>query len=324
MKAIVYHSFGSPDVLKHEEIERPTAGDNEVLIRVRAVSINPLDWRLMRGGPYVVRVLMGLRTPTVTRPGRPGHDVAGVVEAAGRNVSQFKPGDEVFGTCDGSLAEYACASAAKLARKPDKVTFEQAASVPIAALTALQGFRDRGHIQRGQQVLINGAAGGVGTFAVQIAKWFGANVTGVCSTRNAEMVRSIGADRVIDYTREDFTAGLQRYDLILDCVGNRTLSACRRVLNHNGKLLIAGGPKEIAVVLTRALKAALLSRFVSQSLSMFVARINPKDLTVLGELIAAGKVMPVIDRRYPLSEAPEAIRYLEQGHARGKVVISVP
>jgi NADPH:quinone reductase-like Zn-dependent oxidoreductase len=323
MKAIVYHRYGSPDVLKCEEIEKPTPGDDEVLIRVRAASVNPADWRLMRGSPYIVRMLFGLSKPSITRPGRPGADVAGQVEAVGRTVTQFKPGDEVFGSCRGAFAEYACTSESKLAVKPDNVTFEQAASVPVAALTALQGLRDKGHIQPGQKVLINGAAGGVGTFAVQIAKRFGADVTGVCSTRNVEMVRSLGADRVIDYTRDDFTRNGQRYDLILDNVGNHSLSACRRVLNPKGVLVIAGGPKKGWIVLLRALKALVLSRFVSHKMFLFIARINTTDLTTMGELMEGGKVTPVIDRRYRLSEVPEAIRYLEEGHARGKVVITL-
>jgi NADPH:quinone reductase-like Zn-dependent oxidoreductase len=319
MKAIVYQRYGSPDVLKCEEVEKPTPGDDEVLIRVRAASVNPLDWRLMRGRPYIVRILFGLHKPKITRPWR---DVAGQVEAVGRNVTQFKPGDEVFGACLGALAEYACTSESKLVMKPDNVTFEQAASAPVAALTALQGLRDKGQIQPGQKVLINGAAGGVGTFAVRIAKSFGADVTGVCSTRNVEMVRSIGADRVIDYTQEDFTKGTQRYDLIFDCIGNHSLSACRRVLNPNGKCVIAGGPKEGWIVLTRALQALALS-LVSRNFVMFIARLSKEDLTIIRELMASGKVTPVIDKRYRLSEVPEAIRYLEEGHARGKVVITL-
>ncbi len=318
MKAIVYHNYGSPDVLQCEEIEMPTAGDDEVLIKVRAASVNPVD-RLFRGRPYIVRILTGLRKPKDTRLGR---DVAGQVEAVGRNVTQFKPGDEVFGACRGAFAEYVCTSESALVMKPDNVTFEQAASVPVAAFTALQGLRDKGQIQPGQKVLINGAAGGVGTFAVQIAKSFGADVTGVCSTRNVDMVRSIGADRVIDYTREDFTKGTQRYDLILDCVSNHSLSACRRVLNPNGKFVIVGASK-VRILLTRALKALVLSRFVSQNFVMFIARLRKEDLTIMRELMEDGKVTPVIDRRYRLSEASEAIRYLEEGHARGKVVITL-
>ena len=317
MKAIVCRNYGSPDVLECEELAKPNAGDDEVLIRVRAASVNPVD-RVFRA-PYMVRIVTGLRKPKEIRLGR---DVAGQVEAVGRNVTQFKPGDEVFGVCLGAYAEFVCASASALVRKPDNVTFEQAAAVPIAALTALQGLRDKGRIQAGQKVLINGASGGVGTFAVQIARSFGADVTGVCSTRNVEMVRSIGADIVIDYTQEDFTAGTQRYDLIFDCVSNHSLSACRRVLNRNGICVIAGGPK-VWVILAHALQALVLSRFVSQSFGMFVARRSKEDLTILRDLMTAGKITPVIDRRYRLSEVPQALRYLEEGHARGKIVISL-
>ena len=321
MKAAVYTRYGPPDVVQITDVEKPVSQDNEVLIKVRAASVNPLDWRLMRGRPYIVRILFGLRKPKITRPGR---DVAGQVEAVGRNVTQFKPGDEVFGSCRGAFAEYACTPERALVVKPDNVTFEQAASVPVAALTALQGLRDKGQIQPGQKVLINGAAGGVGTFAVQIAKSFGADVTGVCSTRNVGMVRSIGADRVIDYTQEDFTKGTQRYDLIFDCVGNHSLSACRRVLNPNGICVIAGvATSKVRIFLTRALKALVLSRFVSQKFVMFIARLSKEDLTIMRELMKAGKVTPVIDKRYSLSEVPEAIRYLEEGHARGKVVITL-
>ena len=263
MKAIVYHNYGSPDVLRLEEIEKPVPNDNQVLVRVRAASVNPLDWHYMEGTPYFVRLLTGLRKPKDTRL---GVDVAGQVEAVGRNVTQFKPGDEVFGACRGAFAEYACTSESALVMKPDNVTFEQAASVPVAALTALQGLRDKGQIQPGQKVLINGAAGGVGTFAVQIAKSFGADVTGVCSTRNVDMVRSIGADRVIDYTREDFTKSGQRYDLIFDCVGNHSLSACRRVLNPKGIYAYRSEDQRRWLIgpLARPIKALVLSRFVSQ------------------------------------------------------------
>ena len=319
MKAIVCRNYGSPDVLKYEEIEKPTPGDDEVLIKVRAASVNPRD-RLFRGTSYIVRILTGMRKPKDTRL---GVDLAGQVEAVGRNVTGFKPGDEVFGSCRGAFAEYACTSESALVVKPENVTFEQAASVSVAARTALQGLRDKGHIQPGQKVLINGAAGGVGTFAVQIAKSFGADVTGVCSTRNVEMVRSIGADRVIDYTREDFTKGTQRYNLIFDCVGNHSLSACRRVLNPNGICVIAGVPSKVWIVLTRALKALVFSRFVSQNFVMFIARRSKEDLTIMRDLMKTGKVTPVIDKRYRLSEVPDAIRYLEEGHARGKVVITL-
>jgi NADPH:quinone reductase-like Zn-dependent oxidoreductase len=322
MKAIVYYRYGSPDVLKCEEIEKPTPADDEVLIRVRAASVNPVD-RRFRGKPYTVRIMTGLRKPKDTRL---GVDVAGEVEAVGRNITQFKPGDEVFGACRGALAEYACAHESKLALKPANVTFEQAAAVPIAGLTALQGLRDKGQIRAGQKVLINGAAGGVGTFAVQLAKSFGAgDVTGVCSTRNVEMVRSIGADQVIDYTQEDFTKGTERYDLILDCVVNHSLSACRRVLYPQGRYVIVGAPQTrwMIGILSPSIKALVLSPFVRQKFRMLIARLNKEDLTIMRDLMEAGKVMPVIDRHYRLSEVPEAIRYLEERHARGKVVITL-
>ena len=319
MKAIVYHRYGSPDVLKCADIERPTPKDNEVLIKVRAASANPIDWHFMRGTPYFMRIMTGLRKPKITTA---GVDVAGEVEAIGRKVTRIKPGDEVFGTCRGAFAEYACLSESAFDTKPNNMTFEQAASVPVAALTALQALRDKGHIQTGQKLLINGAAGGVGTFAVQIAKSFGADVTGVCSTRNVEMVRSIGADRVIDYTQEDFTKTGQRYDLILDNISNHSLFACRRLLNPNGILLIVGA-KDLRTLLTRALTGFVLSLFTRQKFLMFIAKLNREDLTFVGELMMAGKVIPVIDRRYRLSEVSEAIRLLEGGHARGKIIITV-
>src|SRR2546422_2065077 len=327
MKAIVYRNYGSPDVLRLEEIEKPTAGDDEILIKVRAAAVNPLDL-LFRGTSYMVRIMTGLRKPKETRI---GHDVAGQVEAVGRNVTQFKPGDAVFGTCKGAFAEYVCASESAVVVKPDNVTFEQAASVPIAALTALQGLRlgglgDKGQIQAKHKVLINGASGGVGTFAVQIAKSFGADVTGVCSASNVEMVRSIGAKQVSDYTREDFTKSGQsydqRYDLILDCVGNHSLLAQRRALNPNGVCVVAGA-KGLWGFLARALTAPVLSRLVSQKFVTFIAKLNKEDMTIMRELMATGKVTPVIDRRYSLSEVPEAMRYLEKRHARGKVVITL-
>ena len=321
MKAIVYSRFGSPDVLQIREVEKPVPKDNEVLIEVRAASVNPADWHFMRGTPYIGRIMFGLRKPKVPRL---GVDVAGVVEAVGRNVTEFKPGDEVFGTCRGAFAEYACTSESALVAKPENVTFEQAAAVPVAAFTALQGLRDKGRIRSGQKILINGAAGGVGTFAVQIAKVFGADVTGVCSTRNVDMVRSIGADRVIDYNQEDFTKGEQRYDLILDCIGNHSLSACRRVLNPTAICVMVGGPSVrwgISLV-PLLIKALVWSRFSSRKLVMVLAKGSKADLTIMRELMEAGKITPVIDRRYTLSEVPEAIRYLEEGHARGKVVIT--
>jgi len=322
MKAIVCHNYGSPDVLRCEDVEKPVPGDNEILIKVRAASVNPLDWHLMRGTPYVGRLAFGLRKPKITRPGR---DVAGLVETVGRNVTQFKPGDEVFGVCRGAFAEYACSDASKLVAKPIGVTFEQAASAPIAALTALQGLRDAGKIQKGQRVLINGAAGGVGTFAVQIAKWLGADVTAVCSARNVEMVRSLGADRVVDYTRDDFTATGDCYDVLFDCVGNHSLSECRRVLQRKGihigvGILGAPGGRWFGPM-GGMVKTLFVLPFVSQKLTSFMAKIRCEDLTFIGDSIATAKVKPVIDRRYRLSEVPEAIRYLAEGHARGKVVI---
>jgi NADPH:quinone reductase-like Zn-dependent oxidoreductase len=322
MKAIVYSNYGSPDVLRCEEIEKPTVGDHEILIEVRAASVNPHDWHFMRGTPYFVRIMSGLHKP---KDKRLGVDVAGQVEAVGRNVTQFKPGDEVFGWCRGAFAEYACTSESRLAIKPDNVTFEQAASAPVAAVTALQGLRDKGQIQPGQKVLINGAAGGVGTFAVQIAKSFGADVTGACSTRNVDMVRSIGADRVIDYTQADFTKSGQRYDLILDSVGNHSLLACRRALNPKGNHIAVGGPSGRWMIgpLARAITAPVLSRFVSQRFVMFLMRSSKQDLTIMHELMKTGKVTPVIDKRYRLNKVPQAIRYLEEGHARGKVVITL-
>jgi len=323
MKAIVYRCYGSPDVLRFEDIERPTAADDEVLVKVHAAAVNPLEWHYMRGTPYIMRMDSGLGAP---KNPRLGVDFAGTVEAVGKNVKRFRPGDEVFGGRSGAFAEYVRVREDRaLVLKPAKLTFEQAASVPIAAITALQGLRDKGRIQPGQKVLINGASGGVGTFAVQIAKSFGADVTGVCSTRNVEMVRSLGADHVIDYTREDFTASDQRYDLILDNVGNHSFSEYRRILNPEGIYVMVGGPKTGKWLgpLGRAMRAPIYSAFVSQEFGFFVSEMKQKDLTVLRDLMQAGKVTPVIDRRYSLSEVPEAIRYLEQGRARGKVVITV-
>jgi NADPH:quinone reductase-like Zn-dependent oxidoreductase len=318
MKAIVYSNYGSPDVLKCEEIEKPTGGDNEVLIKVRAASVNPLDWRLMKGRPYIARILFGLRKPKITRL---GVDLAGQVEAVGRNVTQFKPGDEVFGTCRGAFAEYVCAREGKLALKPANLSFEDAAAVPVAAITALQGLRDQGRIQRGHRVLVDGASGGVGTFAVQIAKSFGAEVIAVCSTRNVDTARSIGADHVIDYTREDFTQSGQRYDLILAANAYRSIFDYTRALSQGGiSVLVGGGWVQILQAL---LLGPFLSLIGSKKICFFVANINQKDLVFLKDLLEAGKVAPVIDRRYPLSDVAEALRYLEEGHARGKVVITL-
>ncbi len=323
MKAIVYRHYGSPDVLSYEETAKPVPTDNEVLIKVRAASVNPYDWHFMRGTPYLIRLFAGLRVPKDIRL---GSDVSGEVETIGQAVTQFKPGDLVFGSCRGAYAEYACAAESALAIKPQNVTFEEAASVPIAAFTALQGLRDKAHIQPRQKVLINGASGGVGTFAVQIAKSFGADVTGVCSTRNVEMVRSIGADRVIDYTQKDFTRADRHYDIIFDAVGNHSLSARRRVMSRNGVLVMAGAPSGnwmIGTIIGGAIQARVLSLIGSRSFIGLHAKLNKEDLLFIGELMRAGKIKPVIDRTYPLSQTAEAIRYLEQGHARGKVIITV-
>ena len=323
MKAIVYRCYGSPDVLKYEDIEKPTPTDNQVLVKVHAASVNPLDWHYMRGKPYLMRMEAGVGTPSNPRL---GVDFAGTVEAIGPDVKRFKPGDEVFGGRTGALAEYVTVHEDRaLVLKPDNVTFEQAASVPIAAVTALQALRDQGRIQAGQKVLINGASGGVGTFAVQIAKSFGADVTGVCSTKNVEMVRSIGADHVIDYTKEDFTKSGQLYDLIIDNVGSHPLLDYKRVLQPKGIFVIVGGPNEGSWIgpMTTPIKAKLLSPFVSQEFVFFLANLSPEDLTILRDLMQTGKVTPVIDRTYKLSEAPEAIAYLEAGHARGKVVVEI-
>jgi NADPH:quinone reductase-like Zn-dependent oxidoreductase len=321
MKAIVYRNYGSPDLLRCEEIGKPAAGDDEVLIRVRAASVNPFDWHFMRGTPYLVRMAAGLRKPKSIRL---GVDVAGLVEAVGRNVTQFHEGDEVFGVCRGAFAEYVCTSEKDLVLKPPNVTFEQAAAVPIAACTSLQGLR-KGQLQPGHKVLINGAAGGVGTFAVQIARSLGADVTGVCSTKNVAMVRSIGADDVIDYTQENFTRNGKRYDVVFDTVGNHSFADLRRVLGPRGTLVMVGGAMKgnWLAPFVPVLQALVMSPFLSQTLAPLLARRSKEDLTVLQGLLEARKVIPVIDRRYRLSEVPEAIRYLEEGHARGKVVITV-
>jgi NADPH:quinone reductase-like Zn-dependent oxidoreductase len=325
MKAIRYYRYGSPEVLRLEDIDMPVLGDEDVLIRVRAASVNPLDWHFIRGLPYIVRPGNGLLRPN---DGGVGVDVAGYVEKVGKDVTRFAPGDEVFGCAAilGSLAEYITMhqDAAVLA-KPANQSFEQAASVPVAAFTALQALRDHGRFRPGQKVLVNGAAGGVGTFAVQIAKALGAEVTGVCSTRNVEMVASIGASQVIDYTRQDFTHSGQRYELLLDVAGSRPFRAYRRVLAPRAMVVGIGGPNKSRVLgpMTRVIKALALSRFTRQQVTFFIAKPNSADLAVLRDLLVDGKVTPVIDRSYPLSEAAEAIRYLEQGHARGKVVITV-
>ena len=324
MKAIVYHKYGSPDVLELEEVQKPTPRDDEVLVRVHAASVNPLDWHLMRGEPFLARLEAGLLKP---KNKILGADIAGRVEAVGRNVKQFQPGDEVFGEIFenglGGFAEYVSVPESALALKPANISFEAAAAVPVAALTALQGLRDKGQIQSEQKVLINGASGGVGTFAVQIAKSFGAEVTGVCSTRNLDMVRSIGADQVIDYTQEDFTKNGQRYDLIFDAVGNRSVFDYKRALSPDGNCVIIGF-SSLALLFQHMFLGSLASRKGGKRIGLMgTVQRNKNDMVFIKELLEAGKVVPVIDRRYPLSEVAEAIRYLEEGHAQGKVVITL-
>jgi NADPH:quinone reductase-like Zn-dependent oxidoreductase len=323
LKAITYHRYGAPDVLELQDVDEPVVNDGDVLVRVRAASANPRDWHFMRGLPYFIRAQFGLRAPK--NPAL-GSDVAGQVEAVGRNVTRFRPGDEVYAdVLTGAFAEYAAVPEDLVAVKPANLTFEQAAAVPLAGLTALQGLRDHGRVQPGQKVLIIGAAGGVGTFAVQLAKWLGADVTGVCSTRNVELVRSLGADHVIDYTREDFTRSARKYDLILQFAGTQSPSECRRALTPTGTLLLSSGESGGRWIgpVSRMIKALALSPFVRQRLRPFEAKRSSEDLRVMKELIEAGEVTPVIDRTYPLTDVPEAIRYLEAGHARGKVVVTV-
>ena len=316
MKAIVQNDYGSTNVLKLKEVENPVVKENDVLVRVHAAALNAGDVFSMRGSPWLARFSVGFPKP---KNYILGWDMAGRVQEVGNKVTRFKPGDEVYGSCSHTLAEYVCAAEDKFAMKPANLSFEQAAAVPSAAITALQGLRDVGKLQPGQKVLINGASGGVGTFAVQIAKAFGAEVTGVCSTRNVDMVRSIGADHVVDYTQEDFTQSGQRYDLILDNVASRSFSDLRRALTPQGIIIPNSGHGGMGYVF----KAYLLSPFMHQQASPFMSTPNHEDLVVLKELIEAGKVTPVIDRTYPLSETPEAFRYLEEDHARGKVVITV-
>ncbi|HEV3100493.1 MAG TPA: NAD(P)-dependent alcohol dehydrogenase [Candidatus Udaeobacter sp.] len=324
MKAILHCEYGGPEVLTLVDVEKPTPTDNQILVRVRAASLNPLDLTIR--GPWLLRPMFGMRKPKETRL---GVDYAGTVEAVGKNVTQFKPGDEVFGGRNGAIAEYVCALADRaVVLKPANMTFEQAAAVPVAAITALQGLRDKGKIQSGQKVLVNGASGGVGTFAVQIAKSFGTEVTGVCSTRNVDLVRSIGADHVIDYTKEDFTNGTQRYDLIFDLIGNHSFSERRRVLNPNGICVMAGvggagWHDGMGMRLAGELNAYVRSRFVCEKFVAYIAAFNKADMTILADLIQSGKMRPIIDRTYTLSDVPAALQYLEQGHARGKVVITV-
>jgi NADPH:quinone reductase-like Zn-dependent oxidoreductase len=323
MKAIIQENYGSAEVLELRDVEKPRPGDDELLLRVHAAGLDPGVWHLMTGLPYLVRLMgFGLRKPKIRIRGM---DVAGTVEVAGRNVTQLKEGDQVYGTCDGSFAEYVCAKAERLAPKPANLSFEQAAAVPVSGMTALHGLRDAGKLQPEQKVLIIGAAGGVGTYAVQLAKAFGGVVTGVCSTSKAELVRAIGADEVIDYTLEDFTEGTRRFDLILDTAGRRPLSHLRRALAPQGTLVIVGGEGGDRWLggFQRQIFAPVRALFTEQKLMGLISKERQQDLLTLKGLIEAGKLKPVIDRTFPLSEAREAIRYLEQGHARGKVVLTV-
>lgn len=321
MKAIVRDRYGTPDVLELRELDAPEVADDTVLVRVHASSVNPADWYELRGRPYIARPAFGLLRPKTNHLGA---DFAGRVEAVGGG-GHLRPGDEVFGVRTGAFGEYVAAAEKRLAPKPANLTFEQAAAVPIAGVTALQALRDKGRVQPGQQVLINGASGGVGTFAVQIAKALGAEVTGVCSTSNVDMVRSIGADHVVDYTRADFTRSGRRYDLMIDNAGSRGFAECRRVLAPEATVVLVGGPKTNRLLgpLSHVVKARVASIGKSQRVVFFVAAVNRDSLTALRELIEAGKVTPVIDRRYELSEVADALRYLGEGHARGKVVITL-
>ena len=319
MKAIVYTKYGSPDVLQLKDVEQPTPKDDEVLIKIRAASVNAYDWHFLTADIFLIRFMGGgLLKPKDTRLGA---DMAGRIEAVGRDVKQFKPGDEVFGMVQGGFAEYTCAPESSLALKPINTSFDEAAAIPMAAITALQGLRDEGHIQAGQKVLINGASGGVGTFAVQIAKSFGTEVTAVCSTRNVEQARSIGADHVIDYTKENFTKSGQQYDLVFAANGYHSLSAYKRTLTPRGIYVMAGGT--MAQIFQSMLFGSLMSETGGRTMGGVSAKRNQADLAFLKELVEDGKVKPVIDRRYPLSEAAEALRYLGEGHARGKIVITM-
>ena len=323
MKAIVRHRYGSPDVLRLEDVEKPVAGPDEVLVRVRAASLNAYDWHIMRGAPLIARLGEGFRTPKTAQL---GVDMAGEVEAVGKDVTDVRPGDAVFGGAFGAFAEYVTAKPGRFAPKPANLSFEHAATIGMAGRTALQGLRDKGQLKPGQRVLINGAGGGVGTFAVQIAKALGAEVTAVCGTHNVELIRSLGADRVIDYTREDFTRQAQRFDLILDVAASRSLAACVRVLAPDGTLVVIGAPgngRSIVPIAMRMLGAKAWSRLGRRRLSMMIAKVGQADLIALTKLIEAGTVTPVVDRTFPLGETADAMRYLEEGHARGKVVITV-
>lgn len=322
MKAIVQHAYGSADVLRLENIDQPAISDDEVLVRVRAAAVNHADWVYTTGRPLIARLAFGIRTPKqIVR----GKDVAGVVEAVGKNVTRFRPGDEVYAEVEaGSFAEYTAVPEGLLAHKPSNLSFEQAATVPLSGRTALQGLRDGGKVQSGQKVLINGASGGVGTFAVQIARSLGAEVTAVCSTRNADLVRSLGADHVVDYTQEDFTQGGKRYDVIFDLIGNHSLTACRRALTHTGTLVLSSGTGgRVLGPMGRILRALALSPFIGQNLRTFTATPGRAALDELRDLIESGQVTPAIDRIYPLSETAEAIRYFAEEHASGKIVITL-
>jgi len=323
MRAAVQHVYGNPDVLELKDIDMPVVTDDGVLVRVHAASVNPVDWHLLTGLPYIARPSFGMLKP---KQEVLGVDFAGTVEEVGKNVTHFKPGDEVFGGRSGSFAEYVCVAEDRaVVLKPANVTFDEAGAVAVAAVTALQGLRDKGRLQSGQDVLINGASGGVGTFAVQIAKSFGAKVTAVCSTRNVETVRALGADIVIDYTKDDFTRSERRYDLMLDIAGSKSWSECKRVLKPEATLVMVGGPDNNRVLgpLSHLLKVRLASLRSSQKIVFFVASLNKQDMVALQELLETGKVKPVIDRRYKLSEIADALRYLGEGHARAKIVVTM-
>lgn len=323
MQAIVYRRYGPPDILEYTEAEKPVPAAHEVLIRVCAASVNPYDWHFLRGTPWLIRLFSGITKPKSIRLGA---DLAGLVESVGPEVARFKPGDAVFGKGSGAFAPYACAKETELALKPESVPFEQAAAVPIAGITALQGLRDCGRVQSGQTVLINGAAGGVGTFAVQLAASFGTHVTGVCSTSNVELVRALGAAHVIDYTRDDFTHAAERYDVIFDLVGNRSLADFRRALKPKGVFIGCGGggpDRSSADLLAGMLGRALLALFAGQRLTGVLARINTADLEILGELMRTGKVRAEIDHNCSLAQTADTIRYVETGHAHGKVIVRV-
>jgi NADPH:quinone reductase-like Zn-dependent oxidoreductase len=322
MKAVVYRCYGSAEVLNVEHIEKPAPADDEVLVKVHAASLNPYDWHFMTGTPYIMRLDGGIGAP---KDHRVGVDFAGTVEAVGRKVTRYKPGDAVFGARGGAFAEYVDVRETRITALPATVTFEQGASVPIAALTALQGLRDKGHLRPGQKVLVNGASGGVGTFAVQIAKALGAEVTGVCSTRNVELVRSLGADHVVDYKKEDFTRSGARYDVIFDNVGNHSLHSVLGVMQPDGVYVMVGGPKTNKWLgpLGKAAAAYVLDAFVSQKLVIHLSKMNEGDLAFIGELMRTGKVTAVIDRRYTLEQVREAMRYIAAGHARGKIIITL-